>query len=485
MQFFGSSFSSTSSAFLLPLLVSFSSTIAVVLGEADGQLSWVVLDDAVLPTPLSDNTATYIGKDDNAGGNSRTGDMIYIAGGCNSPQGNTHRDSTGLELDFFLCESISDALYGFQPANEDNGESNLVITELATMPRPRYRHAAVRADGKLWLIGGRTIPDDTIIAEIDVYDPATDVWSTVGTIPEEYLASDNGAFTNAEQSEIYVVGGYNQNYYEPEALATTFSFNIRETFGKFLMENNNMMENFEQTIQVTKRANLNQQRGDMHAVASYDGTTAYVAGGYASYPCQPLTTVEVYDIEKDVWEYVPSDLLSARGDQAMVHANNQIYAIGGEVNHPDQCAAPELLPILSVQSQAVNDVEMFDTTLLGTSELADTWTDIVDIPDFRFRFSAASYPMDDATEQVYVFGGQTTFDDDCKCYPTTNEITTIVRTSTLTNNKNDMNNDGMYEKEESNDTATTGSKDDSSSSSNRSSFITIIAGAIMMTVIVM
>ena len=122
-----------------------------------------------------------------------------------------------------------------------------------------------------------------------VYDPATDVWSTVGTIPEEYLASDNGAFTNAEQSEIYVVGGYNQNYYEPEALATTFSFNIRETFGKFLMENNNMMENFEQTIQVTKRANLNQQRGDMHAVASYDGTTAYVAGGYASYPCQPLT----------------------------------------------------------------------------------------------------------------------------------------------------------------------------------------------------
>ena len=193
----------------------------------------------------------------------------------------------------------------------------------------------------------------------------------------------------------------------------------------------------------------------------------------------------MYDIEKDVWEYVPSDLLSARGDQAMVHANNQIYAIGGEVNHPDQCAAPELLPILSVQSQAVNDVEMFDTTLLGTSELADTWTDIVDIPDFRFRFSAASYPIDDATEQVYVFGGQTTFDDDCKCYPTTNEITTIVRTSTLTNNKNDMNNDGMYEKEDSNDTATTGSKDDSSSSSNRSSFITIIAGAIMMTVIVM
>jgi len=36
------------------------------------------------------------------------------------------------------------------------------------MPQARYRHAAVVAQNKLWLIGGRTIPSDSIIADVDV-----------------------------------------------------------------------------------------------------------------------------------------------------------------------------------------------------------------------------------------------------------------------------------------------------------------------------
>ena len=97
-----------------------------------------------------DNTAAYI----------KSTDMIYIAGGCNSPKGNTtYVDIDGLELDFVLCESDSQSLYSFD---------GTTFTTMADMLQPRYIHAAVVAQNKLWLIGGQTIPENSIIAEVDV-----------------------------------------------------------------------------------------------------------------------------------------------------------------------------------------------------------------------------------------------------------------------------------------------------------------------------
>ena len=219
------------------------------------------------------------------------------------------------------------------------------------------------------------------------------------------MTSDNGAFANADGSTIYVVGGYNQKYYFPEALATTFSFETKAA----------LANNANKDLAVTKRADLLTGRGDIHAVSSQGGNTAFVAGGYAGM-CQPLTSAEVYDMDNDQWTS-SGDLLKARGDGAMVEAAGAIFAIGGEVNHPDQCASPELVPPLSHQSLAVNDVEALEYGF-GQAE----WSDVTDIPEFRFRFSAASWP---ATGVAYAFGGQTSFDDSCKCFPTTTEITAI------------------------------------------------------------
>jgi hypothetical protein len=119
-------------------------------------------------------------------------------------------------------------------------------------------------------------------------------------------------------------------------------------------------------------------------------------------------------------------------------SNGRIYAIGGEVSHPNQCAAPELVPPLSAQSLAVDDVEVYDTTA-GDDSTNNEWIDIVDIPEFRFRFTAAAWPASsddnnnkDGGEQVFAFGGQTSFDESCKCFPTSNEITTIIKTTTST-----------------------------------------------------
>ncbi len=245
------------------------------------------------------------------------------------------------------------------------------------------------------------------LAHPQVYDPVTDSWSTVGTIPESFLTSDNGAFANADGSRIYVVGGYNQNYFNPDALSTVFSFDTEQALSLLELD-------FLANLPVTSESDLLQGRGDIHAVTSEDGTKAYVAGGYAGM-CQPLTSAEVYDFATGEWSSA-GNLVQARGDGAMVEAAGTIFAIGGEVNHPDQCAAPELVPPLSHQSLAVDDVEALEYG----EELV--WTDVVDIPEFRFRFSGASWP---STGVAYAFGGQTTFDESCSCFPTTAEVTAI------------------------------------------------------------
>ena len=233
------------------------------------------------------------------------------------------------------------------------------------------------------------------------------------------MTSDNGAFANADGSTIFVVGGYNQNYAEPDALPTTFTFQTQAALDQrdasLNLSNSQVLED----LSVRLTGDLLQGRGDIHAVTSEDGTKAFVAGGAASV-CQVLTSAEVYDFETGLWSSA-GDLLLARSDGAMVEAAGTIFAIGGEVNHPDQCAAPELVPPLAVQSLAVDDVEALQ---YGSLEKGSpfVWNDVADIPDFRFRFSAASWP---STGVAYAFGGQTSFDYSCSCFPTTNEITTI------------------------------------------------------------
>ena len=80
-----------------------------------------------------------------------------------------------------------------------------------------------------------------------------------------------------------------------------------------------------------------------------------------------------------------------------------------------------MVPPLSAQSLAVQDVEL----LLSSSSDAEqqqTWEAIIDIPEFRFRFSAEYFP---STETIYAFGGQTSFNDECKCFPTSDEVTAL------------------------------------------------------------
>jgi hypothetical protein len=122
-----------------------------VLGHDDEGLSHdhplfeFQLSNAVLPKPLSDMTATLYGG------------IVYLAGGCDAPNGNVYNAAIGE----FTCDSASDALYAFHYRKN-------TVEVLATLPRPRYRHAAVAVNDRLWLVGGRTTEDDSIIGQVDV-----------------------------------------------------------------------------------------------------------------------------------------------------------------------------------------------------------------------------------------------------------------------------------------------------------------------------
>lgn len=98
-----------------------------------------------LPKAISDHTAA-LGSDN----------LIYIAGGCDSPDGNIF-DANGT---FFYCPSVSSSFYAFDP-------TTMTFTTLSDLPRPRYRHASVAIENHLFLVGGRDV-EENLIVEVDV-----------------------------------------------------------------------------------------------------------------------------------------------------------------------------------------------------------------------------------------------------------------------------------------------------------------------------
>lgn len=118
----------------------------LVAAEVDtSKLQWSVLS-LKLQRPQSDMTAN-LGPDG----------KIYIAGGCISPTGSIYNENSQI----LQCSQDTDTLYSFDPATN-------TFQNLPRLPRNRCRHGAAIANGKLFLIGGRTAVDDELIPEIDV-----------------------------------------------------------------------------------------------------------------------------------------------------------------------------------------------------------------------------------------------------------------------------------------------------------------------------
>lgn len=127
------------------------------------------------------------------------GNYIYLAGGA-TWDGTTLVDSS----DVYRYDPVADS-----------------ITTLASLPQATGETRAVRMlDNKLWVLGGgRTAPNPSNV--VQVYDPATDTWST------------GPAFVNARRNfpadidpatgKIYLVGGYDTSGVTPIDLMEIFT----------------------------------------------------------------------------------------------------------------------------------------------------------------------------------------------------------------------------------------------------------------------
>ena len=280
------------------------------------------------------------------------------------------------------------------------------------MPRPRNRHASSIVNGLLCVFGGRDA-SDTLIAEVDCYDSATNTWSTPTSLPAERQVSDFTAFTDETSNVVYLVAGYDSNY---AALDTVTMVDMSD------------MAN----ISFSNGPSLKGERGDIDS-AVVDSRYVYVSGGFthSNNYSNPLNTVERFDMEASTWSDVDA-LNEERGDKQLVSVNGKIFALGGEdkVDIAGTINEDEL-PDLGARSEVLDTVEA-----LHLEDAVPLWENPhADMPTQLFRFAAAAWK--DASEDVvavgdgdhphehgyiFVFGGQVGYDTECKCFRTTDHV---------------------------------------------------------------
>jgi len=137
--------------FALPLLLLCSSSVVQANHSVTNSTGLLGFDvetlSTSLPEALSDFTVVLDQENRKA----------YLAGGCNSTEGNRFVEDFGA----FVCESISSKMYIFDLESLDFTETT------DPMPQMRYRHASVFANNQVWLVGGRDL-EDLLISSVDV-----------------------------------------------------------------------------------------------------------------------------------------------------------------------------------------------------------------------------------------------------------------------------------------------------------------------------
>lgn len=232
-------------------------------------------------------------------------------------------------------------------------------TTFTPAPTKRTEVTAAVLGGKIYVLGGFAEPSlsnlssMTITNRVEVYDPATNEWTTRAPLP---VGLHHAAAVVAE-NRLYVIGGYRQAFlalWHP--VATVYMYDPDKNAW-------------------TERAPMPTPRGAL-AVAEFSGKF-YAIGGYDG--SGNKAAVEVYDPAADTWT-ARSPLPTPRDHLAAATAGGNIYAIGGRVN----------------QSYARNlsIVEAYDPA-------ADRWTKVADLPTARSGITAGVI-----RGAIYVLGGE-------------------------------------------------------------------------------
>jgi N-acetylneuraminic acid mutarotase len=255
----------------------------------------------------------------------------------------------------FLPPSTIAILGGIIPSNDTNLAAPFETTALmqfysitantwtsrARIPQPLNHVNAAVVDGKIYLLGGLAEsggPENRAwraIAECWMYDPSSDTWSELPSVPagQERGSAAVGVF----ESNIYLAGGVTAlELYGNQTQATVSVVSVFDTVAQ-------------KWLDVPEPAKFMSEGRD-HAGAAVVGGKMYVLGGRERGPGNVKDTVFILnlgDIEAG-WEVDAARMPTARGGVAAGVVGKMIYTFGGEGNP-------------AVESGVFAQVEAYDT----------------------------------------------------------------------------------------------------------------------------
>lgn len=323
-------------------------------------------DETSMPYPVSDMTANLF---PGSLFSDSKGARIYLVGGCISDQLCAVNSTTGYAS--CSCQKITNKCVYFNPGTGvGNGEWNTC----ASAPTERYRHMSAVVNNYLYVAGGRYL-NDTIVKNVDRYDPVKNVWTTLF---QWVAATSDGSAFSLDNRYLRIAGGYDP-YYESLASVT-----IYDTY------HNN----------ITLGTPMNLGRGDT-GVAILNGV-AYVLGGWntAQGFCTPVKEFEMYDEVNNKW-ITKAKMAEARGDLATGVLGGYIFSIAGETKKTGDATCTNSVPVANVGRYNVAN---------------NSWTIEESLTSNRFRFIGVSYNIS-SFFGIYLFGGQTTYNSSTKSFP--------------------------------------------------------------------
>lgn len=245
-------------------------------------------------------------------------------------------------------------------------------TSCAAAPIARYRHTAALINNKIWVTGGRTIPTDAIVTQVDVYDPLTNTWTTKDKLENINYNSDGASF--ASGNFWYLVGGYNQNYTSQTSM---YRLDTTNSSAKWTLMAPMKFDRGDVSVQQLGT-------GDFYAVGGWSSSTGF---------CQPSNLVEKYNIASNTWVRAP-DMIYARGKPALGSIGNYLFAIGGETKPGNDLTCSHSMPV------------PYSSRLGAKSQI---WVVEQSISESLFRFAGVTFSgstLFKVGPAIYLFGGQ-------------------------------------------------------------------------------
>ena len=289
-----------------------------------------------------------------------------------------------LDQKIFVIGGAETGRNGLKTVDIYNPDDGYWSQSVSTINYGRINASAVVFDGKIYLFGGSD--KNALIPQIEQYDPLTNSWQTVGTMP----SPREGLCTVAMDSCVWIMGGSAasqeririvERYYPHTNSWDTLSYELNTgragavagkyqgiiyLFGGHLVEPLSTIEKYVPGQGWISAGEMPYACGSAACVSTEDGI--WIAGGQGNSGI--LNTVQSFRMDENIHWQAEKSLHTGRKDLALVEINNIIYAIGGNSGKGGQTST--------------NTVELFD--------ILTAIPEIVKVPDTGKAMLISNYP---------------------------------------------------------------------------------------------